>query len=443
MREAGEEDKFRRAEAQRKAAAIWDQATVAPNDHPYLVQKRVAAHGARLHDQALVIPLYSHDELRSLQFIEPSGQKRFLTGGRVAGCYFLIGTIQKATALCIAEGFATGASIHEATGHPVAVAFNAGNLEYVSKALSENYPSLPLIICADDDASTEGNPGITKATVAAQSVGGLSAIPDFGAERPAYSTDFNDLAKYCGRDAVKRVIGRSSWPEPSPLTARLEPVPYQLDALPETIRLAVEEVLGFTKAPVPLVASSALSAISVAIQAHVNVARADKLTGPVGTYFLTIADSGERKSTGDEFFTSEIRKYDEEQRKLAEPELKRHEAEYAAWAAERDGILAAIKQYAKTNKPVDELKTRLTSLEQKQPKPPRVPNLMRGDDTPENLAWVLARQWPSAGVITAEAGLVLGAHGMGSDSILRNLGLLNILLGRRSAESRTQDLGFF
>ena len=182
------------AEAANKAAAIWKAAKPAPEDHPYLTRKGIKANGARLHHDALVIPMRAGGEIQSLQFIGADGEKRFLTGGRVTGCYFSIGNPRGAAALCIPEGFATGATIHEATGYPVAVAFNAGNLAAVAKAMRERFPELPLILCADDDAATEGNPGITKATEAAQAVGGLLAIPDFGISRPGGVSDFNDMA---------------------------------------------------------------------------------------------------------------------------------------------------------------------------------------------------------------------------------------------------------
>ena len=68
-----------------------------------------------------------------------------------------------------------------------------------------------------------------------------------------------------------------TWPMPQPLTAKIEAEPYPVDALPDTIRAAVEEVGGFVKAPVPLVASSAIAALSLAIQAHYDVERASKL----------------------------------------------------------------------------------------------------------------------------------------------------------------------
>ncbi len=211
-RQRDAEDKRMRAEAARNAAAIWNAAMPALDDHPYLTRKGIKAHGARLHNGALVIPMRDGGEIHSLQFISADGDKRFLTGGRVAGCYFSIGNPKGAAAMSVAEGHATAATIHEATGYPVAVAFSAGNLGAVAKAMRERFAELPLILCADDDAATEGNPGITKATEAARSVGGLLAIPDFGANRPKDATDFNDMAAHRGAEAVRQAIARASAP---------------------------------------------------------------------------------------------------------------------------------------------------------------------------------------------------------------------------------------
>ena len=209
IRKAEKEDARRRTEAATKAAAIWKAAKPATATHAYLTRKRIKAHGARLHNGALVVPMRDGGKLHSLQFIDPNGDKRFLAGGRVAGCYYSIGNPKGTAALCIAEGFATGATIHESTGYPVAVAFNAGNLSPVARALRSKFPNLKLILCADDDTSTPGNPGLTKATEAARSVGGLLAIPDFGTVRPADVSDFNDLTARCGAEAVKQAITRA------------------------------------------------------------------------------------------------------------------------------------------------------------------------------------------------------------------------------------------
>ena len=208
-----------------RAAQIWQAALPAPADHLYLKTKSVQAHGLRLHEEALVIPL--RDEagtLCSLQFISSDGEKRFLTEGKKKGCYASIGS-KPEKFLCIAEGYATAATIHEATGHPVAVALDAGNLEPVALALHAKRPDLTLIICADDDYQTEGNPGITKATKAAAAVNGLVAVPDFGLDRQGGMTDFNDLARHLGLDSVKTIINgacaeQSTPDEPTPVTVQ-------------------------------------------------------------------------------------------------------------------------------------------------------------------------------------------------------------------------------
>jgi putative DNA primase/helicase len=238
--------------------------------------------------------------------------------------------------------------------------------------------------------------------------------------------------------------GGLEWPEPQPLAAKIEPEPYPLDALPDTIRAAVEEVAGFVKAPAALVASSALAALSLACQAHIDAKRAEKLHGPVGLFLLTIADSGERKSTCDGFFTRTISDYEEAQAEAAKPILKDHRAAIEAWEAKRGGVKEKIRQLAKDNKATAGMESALRDLEHDKPEPPRIPCLLYTDATPEALAYGLAKQWPSGGVVSAEAGIVFGSHGMGKESVMRNLGLLNVLwdggtpnIKRRTSESFT------
>ena len=164
------------AEARAKAAALWSSARPATNGHPYLQRKQVPAIGIRQLREQLLIPLRdAHGTLHSLQFIGADGSKKFLTGGRVAGCYFSIG--RPRNALLLAEGYATAATVFAATGEATAVAFNAGNLPTVARALRSKFPRIKIVICADDDAGTPGNPGVTKATEAARAVRGVVAVP--------------------------------------------------------------------------------------------------------------------------------------------------------------------------------------------------------------------------------------------------------------------------
>jgi phage/plasmid primase-like uncharacterized protein len=212
-RERELEEAKRKTTARKRANSVFENAALC-NSHPYTVRKGIQPHGARVQGDRLVIPLRDVDgTIHSLQFIGADGEKRFLTGGRKAGCYFDIG--QPDGVLCVAEGFATGASIHEATGYAVAVAFDAGNLMLVAKAIRKKYPDLQLILCADDDYQTAGNPGLSKATEAAHSTGALLAVPDFGATRPEKATDFNDLHQTAGLAAVRRCIEDACKPNES------------------------------------------------------------------------------------------------------------------------------------------------------------------------------------------------------------------------------------
>ncbi|AHI78648.1 primase 2 family protein [Burkholderia thailandensis USAMRU Malaysia  len=209
------------AEKQQEAAAlaesIWSEAKPALADHPYLVRKRIPAGDLRIYrgnlrigtaacDGALIIPACDADgKLWTLEFILEDGQKRYLPNGRKSGCLSMIGGAVSST-LLIGEGYATCATLAAATGHPAAVAFDAGNLMAVATALRGCFPAARIIVCADDDHTTKGNPGVTKARAAAHAVGGEVALPDFGADRPAAGTDFNDMAAHRGMDAVAAAV---------------------------------------------------------------------------------------------------------------------------------------------------------------------------------------------------------------------------------------------
>lgn len=478
------ERKAKEAEAAKKVTAIYNAAAPAIPAHPYLVRKGIKAHGLRVYhgdlviggmvcDGALMVPMMIGKERHSLQFISLSSDKRFMSGGRTAGTYFVLGTpadLEAHNVMVFVEGFATGATVREAMGFVTLVCFTANNLESVAGFQRSKFPNMRFIIAGDFDESGTGQ---RAASEAAQAVGGIVALPSFTPDELAINkppSDWNDYAKLRGTNAVRESIEKAlkspqtnapiptpsptstsatasdsnGWPEPLPLAAKVEPEPYPRDALPDTIRAAVEEVQDFTKAPVPMVAGAALAALSLAIQSHADIKRADKLLGPVSLFLLTIADSGERKSTCDGFFTSAIRDYQAEQAEHAKPELEKYRAKIAAWEAKRAGMLDAIKAASKQSKPTGNVECELHLHEQEKPEPPKVPKLLRGDDTPENLAFVLAREWPSAGAISAEGGIIFGSHGMGSESAMRNMALLNILwdggsldIGRRSKESFT------
>lgn len=206
VKAARAEDRKRRAEAAAQAAGIWAGAAPAGADHPYLKKKNVKPYGIRVADGLLIVPVLIDGVISSIQYISGEGEKKHLRGGQKSGGYFLIGEATAEGVICISEGYATGATIHEATGYPVAVAFDAGNLRSVAGSIRRAYPTATLIVCGDDDHATAGNPGRTKAQAAAKDAGGVAVFPSFGPDRAAQATDFNDMAAVKGMAAVRDAI---------------------------------------------------------------------------------------------------------------------------------------------------------------------------------------------------------------------------------------------
>lgn len=186
---------WRQAKAEREAERLTVQEATAedcerlfdlagPVDplHPYLVRKGVSGDSLKQLGDKLFVPMRDEaGKLWNLQRIGPDGSKRFAKGGRQNGLFHLIG--DPGDMICIAEGFATAASVRRATGHAVAVAFSAGNLKPVAVAMRERFPDAEIVVCADDDAHLVDHPtikrnlGVEAAENAARAVGGRIAMP--------------------------------------------------------------------------------------------------------------------------------------------------------------------------------------------------------------------------------------------------------------------------
>ena len=154
-------------------------------------------------------------DLHIFATIDADGSTLFLSGGRKKGCFHLIGSIDAKGEILIAEGYASAASVHEATGKPVAVAMDGGNLLSAGEALRKKYPKAKLIFCADHDAWTQESPGESKARDAARALGGKVAFPKFSGIRIiGKATDFNDLHQAEGLEAVRTSIDDATPQEP-------------------------------------------------------------------------------------------------------------------------------------------------------------------------------------------------------------------------------------
>ena len=198
-----EEMRRRRKRAAETCREIWKNAPEAKREHSYLQRKKIENHGLRMTgDGRLIMPIYIGTELSSLQYIRPDGRKEFHYGGEIGGGYFRIPAAEHpaSEAKYIVEGYATGASVHEATGCEVWVALNAGNLGKVGRFLRENLPNAVLAFVADNDESGVGQ---KKAQEAAEAIGAKVIVPpELG--------DANDYAA-AGKDLRALLLGTKRW----------------------------------------------------------------------------------------------------------------------------------------------------------------------------------------------------------------------------------------
>jgi putative DNA primase/helicase len=244
--------------------------------------------------------------------------------------------------------------------------------------------------------------------------------PNYSLSSPVTTASIFDLGKKSGWD------GQAPWPEPEPLISHSEALPYPMEALPEIIREAVREVVDYSQVPVALAACSAMSAVSTVVQSFVDVQRDNMLEGPVGLYTLAIAESGERKSTVDGYFTKTILEWEKEINEQYKPILQEHAANLEAWEATKSGLVTSIKEKVKKGQDVSKEREDLAKLNSEAPVAPIVPRLLYGDTTPEKINRNLSTGWPVAGIISSEAGIIFGGHAMGKDSSMRNMATLNV-----------------
>ena len=188
--------------ARLKAVDLWIKAQLASAASAYLMGKQVGAYGIKQLGSLLLLPLLDiNGYLRNIQTIAPDGTKRFLKGGIAHGVFVPIGTLQGAKRAYLCEGYATGASLYEAYNEPVICALFAGNLLHVAQAIRAKYPTLPLILVADNDRLTAQktgvNVGVSKAKAVADTVALVTVlIPEFDDNAPLSLTDFNDAVNY-------------------------------------------------------------------------------------------------------------------------------------------------------------------------------------------------------------------------------------------------------
>lgn len=227
-RQYAAEQKQIRGEVARIANLAWESSLPA-YEHPYTTRKGVKIYGARIGNfpvyktpepgitiepfkqiPALLVPIHAKSgKIVSLQayFFEDQpfyGDRAYMKDGQKQGGYCLLGTPRDTIA--IVEGYATGCSVHEATGWAVIVAFDKGNLKKVAEIIRANFPQSEIIIAGDNDVSGDGNKA---AAEAGQSINARVILPS------VEGMDWNDVHVRDGLEAVQSALMAHTLPKPA------------------------------------------------------------------------------------------------------------------------------------------------------------------------------------------------------------------------------------
>lgn len=190
------------------AQKLYDRLPAADPSHPYLERKGITPTPdlRQTKNGALVVPFFNvSGEFRTLQYIPPEGEKFLFKDAPKQGNFLVVGgSLESGQPVLYAEGYATARSLNMATGHPVVMTIDAGNMLEVAKVLHERFPDNPHVFLADFDHAKAENKGLVMATAAADLVGGKVLYPAFTEEEKARGfTDYNDLHQSRGLDALR------------------------------------------------------------------------------------------------------------------------------------------------------------------------------------------------------------------------------------------------
>ncbi|MBS0153255.1 MAG: DUF3987 domain-containing protein [Nitrospira sp.] len=416
------EDARRQTEVAAKACRIWGASKPAPDDHAYLSRKMVSSHGLRLsRDGRLIVPLRNlTGEICSLEFIDVFGQKRFLSGGSKRGRFFVFGDMKGADWFCLTEGWATGASVYEASGRPTVVAFDAGNLLPVARAIRSKWQNSKILVCADNDESGVGQNAAQKA---AQAVGGCVVIPERTGD------DWNDLGVREGRAAVGARIdaalhfdvptsretrqglnNATAWcvpdtQDPAPISLETIELPaLPTDCIPVPwLRDMIHAVSANTETPAELACLLSLSVVATAVQRAYCIEPERGYVEHLALWCCVALESGARKTAVIKALTRPLLAHERHQSAAIAQAVR--DAEAARIMAEDRIKHLRHKAARATGADLDKMRAALRQEEEALPEVPREPRLWCQDVTPERLGQLMADHGDAMSILSDEGGI--------------------------------------
>jgi putative DNA primase/helicase len=418
-----QEQTERHAECRVKAAKMLEAAHDVNADHPYILKKRITPCSSKQLKDMLLIPVRKGKTLTGLQIIMPDGSKKFLTGTEKAGAYLVIKGTGKTVYLV--EGWATGCTVHELTGATVIVCFDCGNLEAVASEIRAKGPDYDMVLVADNDRLTSGNPGLTKARAAALATGARLAIPIFPGD---IGTDVNDMAEINGKDAVisclKAAVGVEAiptpvtdtgtatvtqgdqWPEPL-LFGEIETPEITADStLPEPLAGFCKAVADSTQTPPGMAVMMALATIATCLQKRFEVCPfGDSYTEPVNIMSIVGAEPATRKSAVTKAMTEPLTIWEMEQAERLKDDITRTRHARDMLIKSIDSIKTTASKQGATDSDRKEALAEIKRLEDSMPPEITSPKLWVDDVNVERLQGLMEANGERIAIISAEGGV--------------------------------------
>ena len=419
IREAQVQAEKERQEVQAKAAkeaqAILNNAGPADPGHAYLNQKQVGAYGLKQTGDTLLVPVMYGGQIYSLQKIQPDGSKRFHSGGRTKGCYLVIGDMDQADCYRIAEGYATGATIHEVTHSPVVICFNSGNMLEVAKKFKAKHPDKKQIICADNDLATNDRKGINPGRKA-----GEKAAKATGAELCIcpVDSDFNDLHCSQGLNAVTQALKNAgvvkTWDLPIDLDEN-QPPAMDPNILPGPVGDMARAETIETETPIELATGLGITAIATACQGKIIIEVKPGYREPLNLWVIVALDPANRKTSVLSRMTAPLTAWEREQHKQMEPWVK----EAASRRQNQESRLKSLRTKYGKAKPdeLKEIEAEILEIENDLEEIPVFPKAWAQDVTPEHLGTLMSQHNERMSILSAEGGIFDIAAGRYSSGV--------------------------
>ena len=221
------------------------------------------------------------------------------------------------------------------------------------------------------------------------------------------------------KEAIKNAISEAIPTDPlrAPTT---KAAPYPVEALGDMLGNAAKALQETVKAPMALCCQAVLASASLAAQAHFYVMLPWGERKSLSLFLLTVALSGERKTTIDKLVLGAAKAQEREDLAAYEVIHKDYEEELQRWKAEnekRNKKLTAKSQVASDYQALEE--------HEATPKPeaPIMPLRFIEDPTAEGLYKLLAVGQPSVGMYSDEGASAIGGHALSKDNALKTMAM--------------------